>query len=58
MLYGDTDSMKIWVKDDKTYNQVLSDLKQEGLLDDDKLGMFKEEFGNKVKCFKYLCPKK
>lgn len=58
VLYGDTDSMKIWVKDDKTYNQVLSDLKQKGLLDDTKLGMFKEEFEDKVKSFKYLCAKK
>lgn len=58
VLYGDTDSMKLWVKDDKTYNQVLSDLKQQGLLDDTKLGMFKEEFGDEVKSFKYICAKK
>ena len=58
VLYGDTDSMKIWVSNESIYQQVLNDLAKQGLLDDDKLGMFKEEFNDKVKSFKYICPKK
>ncbi|MBO7044131.1 hypothetical protein J6W34_06330 [bacterium] len=37
---------------------VLERLQDQRLLDDNKLGMFKEEFEDKVKSFKYICPKK
>lgn len=58
VLYGDTDSMKIWVKSKEIKEEVLSYLADQNLLNDDKLGCFKEEFNDKVKSFKYLCPKK
>ena len=58
VLYGDTDSMKIWVSNGSIYVDVLDRLEYQHLLDDDKLGMFKEEFGGKVEAFKYICPKK
>lgn len=58
VLYGDTDSMKIWFADQETQKTVDDYLRSKNLVDDVKLGCFKEEFNNQVKQFKYICPKK
>lgn len=58
VIYGDTDSMKIWCKNQDVAKEVNDYLKEQNLIDDNKLGCFKEEFNGKVKTFKYVCPKK
>ena len=58
ILYGDTDSMKIWYPNQETQNKVREWMSTNHLVDDTVLGAFKEEWDNQVKQFKYLCPKK
>ena len=58
LCYSDTDSMKIWTKDQKTYDECIKFMNDQHWLDDNELGKLKEEFKGKVKYFKYLCPKK